>query len=606
MKDARIHPTWEEISAFKTSLNTGELHLVKFLDENLPGQWEIYVQPYLNGDRPDIVILNPKVGVQIFEVKDWQLRNYYSTETDFSDRRSGQTKKQKNYYVRNAKGEQPIANPVNQVERYRQNLINFYLPQIGDSVDDSPRKLAPFKVALYFHNATTEDAQEFVHIPEKQCIVFGYSSLLNRSYLKDIIPDVFRETSMSMTDDWANEIRFWLNPPFHSLEQGMPLRLTSEQQYHATPAPTKHQRLRGVAGSGKTLVIAQRAANLASKDKKVLIVTFNITLWHYIKDHVSRARYDFSWDKVEFNHFHGFCKNFLSENNVKWPFQEKHSQEELLSDIVPQVITETIKSGRNAKERRYDAILIDEGQDFEQSYYEVLCRFLTDNDEVLLVADERQNIYEREISWLDTMKGTKFRGRWRELKESHRLPPTILAQANRFSELFLPGIGLKPESNPGQKDMFEHLIWYDMDRFENANEVIWKTVNWLNRENNIHPQDIVILVHSHREGLELVKLFNQKNMGVNHVFEDEDRQLGHNKKAFWMGDGRLKICTIHSFKGWEILNVIVLTPDRENDKSIDFLLYIAITRARQNLIVFNRNKRYEDYGKDWPHEWGEP
>ena len=31
--------------------------------------------------------------------------------------------------------------------------------------------------------------------------------------------------------------------------------------------PKQHQRLRGVAGSGKSMVIAQRAANLASEGK---------------------------------------------------------------------------------------------------------------------------------------------------------------------------------------------------------------------------------------------------------------------------------------------------------------------------------------------------
>lgn len=609
MKDTRLHPTWEQIGAFKNALTKGELHLVKFLDETLPDQWEIYVQPYLNGDRPDIVILHPKVGIQIFEVKDWQLQNYYFVEEDFFDVLSGQTKKQKNYYVRNSKGEHPIPNPVNQVERYRQNLTNYYLPQIGDSIDDSSRKLAAFKVALYFHNATTEEAQKLIPASEKRCIVFGHDKSFDSSYLESIVPDVFRKTSMAMTDDWANEIRFWLNPPFHSLEQCTPLKLTPEQAYHAIPAPTKHQRLRGVAGSGKTLVIAQRAANLASQGKKVLIITFNITLWHYIRDHVSRARYNFTWDMVEFNHFHGFCRNFLSENNIRWPLQEKRSQEELLSDVVPQVIIEAVKFQQNAKNRRYDAILIDEGQDFEQSYYEVLCQFLTDNDEILLVTDERQNVYERESSWIDTMKGTKFRGRWRELKKGYRLPSTIQKQANRFAELFLPEIGLTPNSNAEQMDIFEpHLIWRNIYEFESIKEIIWKTVNWLNKKNNVHPQDIVILVPSHREGRELVELFRQENMEVNHVFRDEGRRADHNKKAFWMGDGRLKICTIHSFKGWEILNVIVLTPEdnREDDKSADFLLYIAITRARQNLIVFNRSEKYEDYGRDWPKNWNEP
>ncbi len=36
--------------------------------------WEIYVQPPLNGLRPDFVALHPENGIAIFEVKDWDLR----------------------------------------------------------------------------------------------------------------------------------------------------------------------------------------------------------------------------------------------------------------------------------------------------------------------------------------------------------------------------------------------------------------------------------------------------------------------------------------------------------------------------------------------------
>jgi hypothetical protein len=39
----------------------------------LPIDWEIYVQPHLNGLRPDFVLLNPRIGIAVFEVKDWDL-----------------------------------------------------------------------------------------------------------------------------------------------------------------------------------------------------------------------------------------------------------------------------------------------------------------------------------------------------------------------------------------------------------------------------------------------------------------------------------------------------------------------------------------------------
>ena len=64
--------------SFETTFNRWELTLARYLDNNLPVEWEIYLQPYLNGDRPDIVIMNPNVGMMIIEVKDYKYGPYFS------------------------------------------------------------------------------------------------------------------------------------------------------------------------------------------------------------------------------------------------------------------------------------------------------------------------------------------------------------------------------------------------------------------------------------------------------------------------------------------------------------------------------------------------
>ncbi len=76
MNNQRIFPSWDQIRSLKTPLTNGELTLATYLDQNLPPMWEIYIQPFFNGDRPDIVIINPQIGVMIFEVKDWNAKCY--------------------------------------------------------------------------------------------------------------------------------------------------------------------------------------------------------------------------------------------------------------------------------------------------------------------------------------------------------------------------------------------------------------------------------------------------------------------------------------------------------------------------------------------------
>jgi hypothetical protein len=54
--------------------------------------------------------------------------------------------------------------------------------------------------------------------------------------------------------------------------------------------------------------------------------------------------------------------------------------------------------------------------------------------------------------------------------------------------------------------------------------------------------------------------------------------------------------------------VILLTPHERQDQAgwEDYLMYAALTRTRQNLVVFNRSTRYHAYGASWPKHWQTP
>lgn len=54
---AILSPTIENISNLIVKPTAGELFLVSFLKENLPDDYEVYFQPMLNGDFPDIIIM---------------------------------------------------------------------------------------------------------------------------------------------------------------------------------------------------------------------------------------------------------------------------------------------------------------------------------------------------------------------------------------------------------------------------------------------------------------------------------------------------------------------------------------------------------------------
>ena len=88
-------------------------------------------------------------------------------------------------------------------------------------------------------------------------------------------------------------------------------------------------------------------------------------------------------------------------------------------------------------------------------------------------------------------------------------------------------------------------------------------------------------------------------------FVDTIKDVRDNKKLhFTMETDQIKISSIHSYKGWDADNVIlIIQPDDDLD---DFgesavmgrpeLIYTAITRAKQNLFVLNMgNCRFDDF-----------
>ena len=73
---ATFIPPIEKIRTLNTLPTPGEWHLLHFHETTLDDSFEVYFNPFLNGDRPDVVIMRRGGGVMIIEVKDWDLDLY--------------------------------------------------------------------------------------------------------------------------------------------------------------------------------------------------------------------------------------------------------------------------------------------------------------------------------------------------------------------------------------------------------------------------------------------------------------------------------------------------------------------------------------------------
>ena len=73
---AKFIPSIEKIQQLRVQPTEGEWYLLHFLENTLDDSFEVYFTPFLNGDRPDVIIMRKGGSVMIVEVKDWDLDLY--------------------------------------------------------------------------------------------------------------------------------------------------------------------------------------------------------------------------------------------------------------------------------------------------------------------------------------------------------------------------------------------------------------------------------------------------------------------------------------------------------------------------------------------------
>jgi hypothetical protein len=456
-----VSPPVKDFDQLRQPLTDGERVVFDLFDSCLSEDWEIYVQPHLNGLRPDFVLLHPKVGIAVFEIKDWNLQAmHYAIEE-----RTGKApvligdKDGKRFSLQNE-------NPIEKVYRYKQEIHELYCPRI-----DGKSGIAAITAGVIFPFAPDKSVQNLFW---KSLSYRGmsqwpqYNPLAGANSVQSgdigsIFPEYARQQSKFMNDDLAKDLRNWLIEPDFAATQRQPLELDQTQlSFVNSRTKSGYRRIKGPAGSGKSLILGARAAELLGEGKEVLVVTFNITLLHYLMDIAVRSpqsngktRKDITW-----LNFHFWCKRICLENDCEEEYKrlwaDNANVHTVLSVDLPNLVASILDHPHRIASS-YDAVLVDEGQDFMPAWWNVLRKICKKDGEMLLVADATQDIYGTAPSWTDeAMVGAGFPGgRWAELKISYRLPPLALEYCRRFAEQFLPKETVDlPVSEQGESNLY--------------------------------------------------------------------------------------------------------------------------------------------------------
>lgn len=528
---AILYPDLETIVKFKQAPTEGELCLINFLINSLDDSFEIYFNPYMNGDRPDIIIMRKGYGVLIIEVKDYNLDSYTLDE-------------KKNWKVKNK--DFTIKSPISQALKYKDNLFDLHIEELLEKKIQDIRLFNIVSTAVYFHNATSSQIHEFLIKPfehdTKYKTFLKYNvDLIGRNNLNEFDLDRLlrmrylraAKESFLFSDDIYLSFKRFLKPSIHLTDQGKEFNYSKRQLEIIYDSTRKEQRIKGVVGSGKTTVLAAKAVQAQKRTNgKVLILTYNITLKNFIKDRINDVREEFKWENFYIMNYHLFINTelnnlgivvnisddfkFMTEEQKENYFEKNYySNKRLFEENIDKI-------------QKYDAIFVDEIQDYKRPWMEILKEcFLAPGGEYVLFGDVKQNIYNNSTEGRDI--STNVKG-VTELKNCYRSDFKIKDLAIEYQKDFF---GDKYEVDNFNKSDNALEIQFEKNQLGSikyiylpmANNV--KSLYTIIHENSINkqipPNDITVLGHT----ISLLKNFDAyyrytSNEKTNSMFETHE------------------------------------------------------------------------------------
>lgn len=496
---AKCFPSLQEIERFRVPLEPGERHLLDFLLRHLDDSYEIYVQPFLNGDRPDIVVVRPDAGVLVIEVKDWHLRHYNNPQGGLA---------RWHLLHNNAKVRSPLA----QVQAYKNNFYELHIHLLFERYITNKNYFSVIKAAVYFHNETTKNAKNFCG-QVKHIHVIGRDALNPESFNALLHEARLNRSSYLFDEDLYRRFTRFLRPPEHTPEMGKKIQYKGRQKELVKSRASARQKVRGVAGCGKTMVLAGRAvAAYARTQEPVLVLTFNVTLRNYIHDRISEVRAPFPWSGFEIANYHQFFK--IQANNYELEYDD------LIEASDREDFFETVKD----KLHRYKTILVDEVQDYKTEWLSLLVNYFLDKEgEFVVFGDEKQNIYGRQMGDDRFPVIPTVPGRWNELKESFRMATATLSIAKAFQDTYFRE-RYQLDGDVQQGNILEKLgriQYYDKPGISSKDlfDLIRHEILAL----DVHPNDVVVLAPAYNTIRSLEYSFRQVGERTTHACETEEQ-----------------------------------------------------------------------------------
>lgn len=299
----------------------------------------------------------------------------------------------------------------------------------------------------------------------------------------------------------------------------------------------------GCAGSGKTLLAARKAQQLSTLGLKVLLICFNAPLAEHLR---MRLR------DIEVFHFHDLCKKVA--DSVGFIINSVGNDQDYYENMLPQALMD---AGRTIG-RIYDAIIVDEGQDFKETYWIALESILKEEGNLYIFFDNNQDLYggSTDFGGLITDDPLPLNINCRNTKAIHE---TVSHFHNSPNSLYSIG----PDGRPPEKIKYKG----DSDLQKNLQSILHRLVV----EYHIAYEDIVILTPRSERRTALSK-GTRLGRFVLQPYET------HQKNTIFT-------TSVYKFKGLERRVVILTEIDGRTSANWNMIFYVGCSRARTHLII---------------------
>lgn len=333
-------------------------------------------------------------------------------------------------------------------------------------------------------------------------------------------------------------------------------------------------RIEGVAGSGKSLLVQWEATRLAREGKRVVVLCYNDLLAEHMQQNFVEAGLDES--QVVMSGFHKLAVKYVRLAKVKGvarkePDDAKEKAEYFESMSV--FFKEALEKLLGKKNRFFDALIIDEGQDFANDWLDTALLLLKDPEKgiVRFFYDSKQTLYKgREVLGNAAINAMPVM----VLKRGFRSTKKILNWVHDVTDIRIP---CYEDTVPG-REVDVRLY----DKPEDQIEMLRKVVLDLKKK-GVEPKDILVVSLRSKNHSGLASLNDD-------VFQWSDVSDSLNSLA-------INMVSAYRYKGLD-KRVVILTDlePSKNDPGAPHsnanLILVGATRAKEHLVVFKQRKNF--------------